>query len=79
MNLRREVTLETVIIKAKRMETTLARACQRAANLPITKLVQMATQIFDPAVLYGLGTIRKRHATNLKALDKVQARILKKA
>ena len=42
------------------------------------KLVQMAMQIFDPAVLYGLGTVRKRHATNLKELDSIQARILKK-
>ena len=40
--------------------------------------MQMAMQIFDPAVLYGLGTVRKRHATNLKELDSIQARILKK-
>ena len=31
----------------------------------------MAMQIFDPAIIYGLGTIRKRHATKLKELDKI--------
>ena len=79
MNLRREVTMETAIHKAKRIEKTLAAACRRAGALPIVKLAQMASQIFEPAVLYGLGTIRKRHATNLKELDKIQARVLKVA
>ena len=54
-------------------------ACKKAAALPIVKLAQMVSQILEPAVLYGLGTIRKRHATNLKELDKIQARVLKAA
>ena len=44
----------------------------KAASLPIIKLVQMVTQILDSAILYGLGTVRKRHATYLKELDATQ-------
>ena len=71
MQVRREVTLDTAINKALRIEGTIARACLKAGSLPIAKLVQMALQIFDPAILYGLGTIRKRHDTKLKELDKI--------
>ena len=79
MQLRREISWETAIKKAHRLEQTLRKACQKTAALPIVKIVQMASQLFDTAVVYGLGTIRKRHDTNLKALDKIQARVIKQA
>ena len=39
MQVRREVTLDTAINKAKRLEGTIARACLKAGSLPIAKLV----------------------------------------
>ena len=79
MSVRREISWETAISKAKRLESVISKACHRSAALPITKLTEMAIQLFDTAVIYGLGTIRKRHDTNLKILDKIQARVIKNA
>ena len=79
MTVRREISWENAIKKAHRLEKTLATACSKASAIPIIKLIQMVKQTFDSAILYGLGTVRKRHATNLKELDAIQARVLKQA
>ena len=70
---------DVALAKAKRIEGVITKAYKKVSTLPIIKLVQMAIQMFDSAVLYGLGTIRKRHATKLKELDKIQVRVIKQA
>ena len=76
-DLRREVCWETAIKKARRLEMAINKATRGTNIIPCFSKIQMGSALFDQAVLYGLGTVKKRHASNLKQLDAIQIRVAK--
>ena len=69
VGVRRDVNWEMAISKAKRLEAAITKALKGATVMPTIQKIQMISTIFDSAVLYGLGTVAKRHKTHLQELD----------